>query len=273
MSAFKSKKLIIKGCCLFLSLCFLLTGCVKTKEPLTRDNLAGKKIGVLLGYSTDYILSGSEYDLDIYRYDTFADMLLALRFNRIDAAALEMDEAGVFCRIEPEYEIGLTVLKQVEYGYLFKSDRKEILEQFNLFIQEFKETAEYADLVRRTELTAETPYEPKEVKNTATTDRVLKVAAFDGWEPISYINASTGAWEGCDVELITHFANSIGAKLELIDMSWEQILIEIVLGSVDMVLCPESLLMAKDFEKKGDIIMSDAVFLKDIGLVVNEDEQ
>ena len=197
MSEFKSKKLMLKITCLLLFLCFFLTGCAeKSGEPLTKDSLAGKKIGVIIGYSTDYILSGSDYDLDIYRYDSYADMQLALTFHRIDAVALERDEAGVFCRIEPEYEIGLTVEENIEYAYMFNSDRQELLEQFNGFIQKFKETAEYADLLRRAEESAVTPFQPKEVKNSVTTDQVLKVAAFDGWEPISYINASTGVWEG-----------------------------------------------------------------------------
>ncbi|MGI5881291.1 MAG: substrate-binding periplasmic protein [Syntrophomonadaceae bacterium] len=265
---------MFKITCLFLFLCFLLTGCEKTyREPLTRDNLNGKKIGVMIGYSTDYILSGSDYDLDIYRYDMEADMQLALRFNRIDAVALERDEAGVFCRIEPEYEIGLTVEEQIEYAYMFNSDRQKLLGQFNRFIYDFKETKEYADILRRAGASAEAPYQPKEVKNTVTTDQVLKVAAFDGWEPISYINTTTGAWEGYDVEVVSHFANSIGAKLELVDMSWNQMLIEIALGSVDLILCPDSLLMAKDLEMKGNITLSDPVFLKDIVLVVNKEEK
>jgi ABC-type amino acid transport substrate-binding protein len=274
MSEFPSKKFIIKLTCLFLVLCFFLTGCAKTSgEPLTKDNLVGKKIGVIMANSSDYILSESDYGVDIYRYDNDADMQLALTFRRIDAVALERDEAGVFCRIEPEYEIALTVEENLEYAYMFNSDRQELLEQFNGFIRKFKETAEYADLLRRAEESAVRPYQPKEVKNTVTTDQVLKVAAFDGWEPISYINASTGVWEGCDVELITHFANSIGAKLELIDKSWEQMMIEISLGLVDLVLCPETLMMAKDLEMNGSITMSDWVYLKDIVLVVNKEEK
>lgn len=101
---------------------------------------------------------------------------------------------------------------------------------------------------------------------------MLKVAAFDGWEPISYINAATGEWEGCDVELITYFANSLGAELELIDMSWEQMIIELSSGLVDLMLCPDSLMLAKDLEMSGNIVMSDWVFLKDIVLIVNKEE-
>jgi len=198
---------------------------------------------------------------------------LALRFHRIDAASMEIDEAYVFCRMQPDYEIGLIVEEQLEFAYIFNASKREFLEQFNRFTKEFRETKEYADLLRRVQESAEAPYQAKKVDNTVAAERVLKVAAFDGWEPVSYINASTGEWEGCDVEFITHFANSIGAKLELIDMSWNQMMIEIGSGLVDLVLCPASLLMAKDLEMSGNITMSEWVFLKDIVLVVNKENR
>lgn len=270
MNEFRLKKLTTTICFL-LFLCLLLTGCGKTsKEPLTADNLAGMKVGAIIGYSTDYILSAPEYGLDVLRYDNYADMQLSLKSNRIDAMAMEMDEAYVFCRLEPNFKIGLIAKEHMEYGYMFNADRRELLAQFNQFIKKFKETEEYADMLRRMKASADTPYQAKKVENIVTTDRVLKVAAFDGWEPVSYINASTGEWEGCDTELITYFANSIGAKLELIDMSWDQMLIEIGSGLVDLLLCPDSLMMAKDLEMSGNIVMSDWIFLKDIVLVVNK---
>jgi len=264
---------MIKEICLLLFLCLLFTGCAKNpREPLTLDNLAGKKVGVMMAYSTDYILSQPEYGLDIYRYDYYSDMTLALSFNRVDAIAMEMDEAYVFCRMQPEFEIGLVAEEQLEYAYMFSADRPELLEQFNQFIRDFRETEEYADIVRRKKASADAPFQPKKVENIVTTDWVLKVAAYDGWEPISYINNLTGEWEGGDVELITHFANSLGAELELIDMSWEQMVIELTTGLVDLMLCPESLLMAKDLEMSDNIVMSDWVFLKDIVLIVNKEE-
>lgn len=259
---------------LLLTLYLVLTGCSEVKrEPLTEENLAGKRIGVIIGYSTDYILTDSDWNLDIYRYDTYADMQLALSFNRIDAVAMEMDEAYVFCRIEPDFEIALVAERQLEYAYMFSSDKPELLEEFNKFIREFKKTEEYADMLRRVEACAKAPFVAKKVENKPTTGKVLKVAAFDGWEPVSYINTQTGEWEGCDIELITHFANHIGAKLELRDMSWDQMRIEIGMGTIDLILCPDSLLLAKDLEMNGNITMSDPVFLKDIVLIVNKEEK
>jgi hypothetical protein len=55
-------------------------------------------------------------------------------------------------------------------------------------------------------------------------------------------------------------------------MSWEQMIIELSSGLVDLMLCPDSLMLAKDLEMSGNIVMSDWVFLKDIVLIVNKEE-
>jgi ABC-type amino acid transport substrate-binding protein len=258
MNEFKAKKQAGKIFCLLLILGLVMTGCDKTvSESLTTENLTGKRIGVMCGYSSDYILCTEEYapyNLRLYRYDYYADMQLALRFNRLDAAAMENDEAYVFCRIEPRFVIGLTPAAQIEFGYPFNAGKKE-----------------YADILRRVEASAMAPYVPKKVISAVTTERVLKVAVFDGWEPVSYINNLTHEWEGSDVELVTYFANSIGASLELIDMSYNQMLIELGSGLVDLMLCPETLLYKKDMEMGKNITMSEGVFLKDIVLIVNKE--
>jgi membrane-bound lytic murein transglycosylase MltF len=147
-----------------------------------------------------------------------------------------------------------------------------MLELFNGYIREFRQTEEYADIIRRVEASVVAPYQPKKVTNQVTTDRVLKVAAFDSWEPVSYINTSTHEWEGSDVELLTHFANSLGARLELIVMSYNQMLIELGSGLIDLMVCPETLMYKKDMEMSKNITMSDGVFLKDIVLIVNKEE-
>jgi ABC-type amino acid transport substrate-binding protein len=258
-----------------LSVVFL-TACGGPKYVhLTMDNLKNKRIGVMCGYSSDYIFYDTElkeFGMQLYRFDYYADMQLALRFNRLDAAAMESDEAYVFCRIEPKFGIALVPAPDLEFGYPFNSENREFLDQFNVWVREFRKTEVYTDIIQRVDASLQAPYVARNIPNLVTTDRVLRIAAFDGWEPVSYINASSGEWEGSDVELVTHFANSLGAKVEIIDMSYQQMLIELSLGSVDLMLCPETLLYQKDMEMTKNITMSDGVFLKSIVLIVNKPE-
>lgn len=255
-------------------LILIVSGCgKKTGAVLTKDNFHGKKVGVMAGYSTDYILTKSQYGLDLYRYDAYSDMQLALKFNRIDAAAMEMDEAYVFCRLNPGYQIALKVAEQLDFGYQFNSNRRELIAQFNHFIKGFRQTEAYRDINKRVEASAKAPFVAKKVKNIVTTNRVIKVAVFDGWEPVSFMNRAKGEWEGADVELITYFANSIGAKVKFKELGWNQMLIELGTGLVDLLLDPCAMAMAKDFEMGKSITMSDPAFEKDIVALVFKEEK
>ncbi len=273
MNNTKIKRLVYQS--LLILFCMLLVGCGETdiREPITEDNLSGLRVGVMIAYSPDYLLTKDSKGMEIYRYDAYSDMYLALTFNRIDAIATEREDAYFICREEGDFEIGPAITELSGYGYMFNSDRNELREDFNQFIKEFRKTDEYADLLKRVEETRNAPYKAKKVENIVTTNKVIKAAAFDGWEPVSYTNITTGEWEGCDVELITHFANSIGAKVVIEDKSWDQMLIEIANGKVDLLLNPDSLLMAKDLEMSGNIIMSEIVHVKDIVMVINEEEK
>lgn len=251
-----------------------LAGCSKPPvEPLTKDNLAGKRIGVMNSFSPDYVVSKLGKDLKLYRYDSYGDMSIAVKFGRLDAAALESDEADVFIRMEPSFQIGLTFAEGDESGYQFSAKKTELIKEFNDFLRDFRKSEAYKDILVRVSKLQEAPYVPNKVENVPTTDRVLKVLLFDGWEPVSYKNTATDEWEGSDVELITHFANHIGAKLELTDASWSQMLIELGNGMKDLAIMPQTLLTNTDLEMSGRIKVTDAVWEKDIVLVINKEAE
>jgi ABC-type amino acid transport substrate-binding protein len=248
----------------------LLPGCAPTERAvLTRENLKGKRVAVMLGYSSDYILSRPEFGLDIYRYDSYGDMQMALRFNRVDAIAMEMDEASVLCRLEPAYRVAMHIRDGLEYAYPIDTKKKELMDSFNSFIRTFRESPEYAEILQRVEAAAREPFVARKVETRGTGDKVLRVALFPGWEPISYVNMTTKEWEGCDVELISHFANSIGVKVEFVDTGdWAQMVLNLMAGKVDLFLCPDSLALKKDLEMSGTITMSEWAFKKDMVLIV-----
>jgi ABC-type amino acid transport substrate-binding protein len=268
-TSLKTKAIVCAG----ILLCFLfsLSGCSqKHRKTLDINDLSGTIIGVIMGYGPDYILSNEFKDIDLRRYDSNTDMELALSFNQLDAIAYEMDEAYVFCRLQPEFMIYGTFVKNEKYAYVLNPETTEFNEQFNSFVAEFRQTDTYQDIKRRIKECAEKPFESVYVENTGAGDKVLRALVYDGWEPISYINTETNEWEGADIELITHFANSIGAKIEFLDVgSYTQAVLDLRFGKADIFVCPESLRMKTDFEKADNVTMSDWVWEKDIVFVVN----
>lgn len=263
-------KVIIIGL-MFLGACLVLSGCTpKNHEKLDINDLSGKTIGVMLGYSSDYILTNDSTDVALRRYDSYSDMVLALAFHQLDALILESDEAYVFCRLNPNYMIYGSFADKIPYGYMLNPRRTELNEQFNSFVADFRKTGIFADIIKRAEASAEKPFVSKPVTSTGKDGKILRALVYDGWEPVSYLNTKTNQWEGTDIELITHFANSIGAKVEFTpNGSYTQGVLDLKLGKVDIFACPDSLVMKEDREKAGNVTMSDCVWEKGLVFIVN----
>lgn len=255
----------------FLCVLFALSGCApKQNEILDINNLSGKTIGVILGNSPDYILTNHSKGVELRRYDSNGDMALALAFHQLDAAALERDEADVFCRLQPEYKVHGTFVENDQYAYVLNPKSTELNEQFNTFVAEFRQTDVYKDILERTAECSKHQFKSKTVENAGTGDRVLKVLIYEDWEPVSFLNTETNRWEGTDVELMTHFANSIGAGIEFYPVgSYTQAVLDLRFGKVDIFACPDSLEIKTDIEKGGNVTMSDPVWEKDIVFIVN----
>lgn len=256
---------------MLIGILFTLSGCVpKQGEKLDINDLSGKTIGVMLGFSSDYILTDEYKDTELRRFDSYSDMTLALAFHQLDAAALEQDEAYVFCRLQPKYMIYGSFSEADSFAYILNPRNTVINQQFNSFIAEFRQTDTYRDMLGRKKECAEHPFASKSVANTVTGDKVLDVLVYDGWEPGSYVNTETHQWEGTDIELLTHFANSIGAAIKFHPAgSYTQAVLDLSLGKVDIFACPNSLRIKTDLERGGNVTMSDWVWKKDIVFIVN----
>jgi len=197
-------------------------------------------------------------------------MMLALTFHQLDAAAMEMDEAYVFCRLQPEFKIYGIFAENEKFAEYLDPGTPELNAKFNEFLAEFRESEEYKDIRRRVEKCDRIPYESKKIENPGESGKILQVSVFDGWEPVTYINTGTNEWEGSDVELVTHFANYIGAKVEFSAIgSYTHAVLELSLGKVDIMICPDSLRLKTDLELADNVTMSDWIWEKDIVFVVN----
>ncbi|MGE5396695.1 MAG: hypothetical protein ACM3MK_04045 [Chitinophagales bacterium] len=267
--ALKTKKFF----CIGILLCVLLSlgGCAqKRSEKLDIHNLSGKTIGCMLGYSSDYILTNEYQDVNLRRFDAYSDMTLALAFHQLDAAAMEMDEAYVFCRLNPKYMIYGIFAENDRYAYILNPHNPELNNQFNSFVKQFRKTDTYKDMEQRVKDCSKKPFKSKHVENKYKGNRILKVMVYDGWEPVSYKNTKTNEWEGTEIELVTYFANSIGAKVKFYPAgSYTQAVLDMSVGKTDIFACPDSTRLGNDLEKGGHVIQSDWIWEKDIVIIVN----
>lgn len=221
------KKILI---ILLLILC--ISGCQKEWEPnLITDinDLKGMKVGVNLSWESDYALTGRD-DMQLYRYDSTADMILALGYDKIDAIC--MDEmmwklmegcSSGLIRIEPD-------VKQTGYIWIFNDEK--LKNEFNEFLKEFKKTPEYETFVNR-EKAYDGEYVDPEISRTGN-GRVLRVAFDLAGYPRAFFNPGEDEPMGFDFEPLILFANAKNYQLECIGTNYDDAMIGIQNGIYDI---------------------------------------
>ncbi len=204
-----------------------------TYQPITDvNNLGGRRIGVNMAWSADYMLSGRD-DVKVVRYNTVSDLVMALRFGQIDAAAMERPYAvEVLSCIS-----GLGMVNQAVAtdGLVFavNKERSELLEELNAFVTEFAGSDAQTELFTRLNSEEGFAYHKVEAKGG---DKVLSVGLPTDAFPFSYVDFETGEYMGSDVEVVTRFANEYGYRLEFTPGIFTTIEMGVTEGDFDLAI-------------------------------------
>lgn len=226
--------LLYKAALLFMML-FFVCGCAK-KEIVEIDDvndLHGLKVGVNVAWECDYVLTGRS-DMEIYRYDMTADMLMALNYNNVDAIAvddvswriLSTNSTGLE-KIEPEFAV-------VGYILYFAGDKGELAEEYNSFLAEFKKTDDYKALIDRINSYDGNDYEMPDIpvnKDGKTVRVAFDVAGY----PRAYLETD-GSCVGFDIEMALWFGAKCGYNIELVPTEFNEAIIGLKNGTYDAAL-------------------------------------
>lgn len=215
-------------------LLFCISGCSRKQAypPITDVNdLGGRRVGVNLVWSADYMLSGRE-DLTLVRYNTVANLVMALRYGQVDAIATERPFAHEIINCVSGLRIVEPSTANEELVAGVNRDRTDVLEDFNRFASEFYESEAYTELYSR--LNSDS-YEYRKVEPTGG-EKPLTVGLVTDAYPFAYIDSESGEFAGSEVEIITRFANEYGYSIEFVGGVFSTIELGIVDGEFDIAV-------------------------------------
>lgn len=255
-----------------LCLLILLTGCneLKNARPITDvDHLEGQRVAVALAWGPDYLLTGRE-DLTLVRYNTVADMVTALCYQRVDALAVEdvlvshiMSAVKGVSRVEQPITTDWIAA-------IFSTEQEALMLQFNEFVAQFRGSPEYEELLVRSKSEDGYQFRPVEVPPGG---RTIRVGVADDNYPFSYLNMVTGKHEGIDIEVASLFAAACGYEVEFCGGSWTSMELGVHYHQYDMGVSGVSDLYRQDYEYGGFSLMSDVYFPVDIVFIEVEDRE
>ena len=111
----------------------------------TFDDLVGKKVGVVLGFTGDIAVTDIK-EIDVQRYNGSSEAILALKANKIDAVVLDYEPAYNYAIQNSELKMIDTDLAEETYAIALGLDDTELLEKINKALQTIKENGTYDTL-------------------------------------------------------------------------------------------------------------------------------
>ena len=224
------------ACVLALS----LGGCGNSKpeweyHPITDVNdLEGRRVAVNLAWEADYLLSGRE-DLTVVQYDSFADIIMALGYDKVDAFAVD----GLVWKVFQANSTGLARVEppcgSVGYAAYFSADRETLMEEYNRFLEGYRQTEAYADHMARLEDFDGLEYVGPEIPLTGTGE-TLRVATMAEEFPRAFLEAGEDVPSGFDLESLKLFANEGNYQLEFYYTVYNDIMQGLRSGAYDLAI-------------------------------------
>lgn len=232
-------------------------------------NLEGRKIGVVMAWPSDMLLSSRDgKDLTLLRYDTHADMLMALCFKHIDAMCVDNATWKIIESVQPGLRKIDEPLAKINYVTYLRPDDVELLSQVNEYISEIKQTGEidyYNDKLNSFD--GENYEWPEGLKQTGT-GPLLRLTYTSDFFPYSF-TTSDGQAQGIEMEFWINFANKYNYRLELYGTTEEGAIYGIEYGTYDIAVAAISDVYAAEAESDGflvtDSYMSENEYLIEIG--------
>lgn len=112
------------------------------------DDLKGKKVGVMLGFTGDVVVSEIE-GVKVERYNAAYAGIMALKADKIDAVVLDSEPAKNYVKQNPGLKISEADAAQEEYAIAIRKNDKKLLEDLEKALSEVKANGTYDKLLEK----------------------------------------------------------------------------------------------------------------------------
>lgn len=108
------------------------------------EDLKGKKIGVVIGYTGDMVVTDMYKDTSsITRYEATGQAIMALTAKKVDATVLDMEPAKEYVANNDGIMVLDTALAEEEYSIALPKNNTALLEEINKALKTLKENGTY----------------------------------------------------------------------------------------------------------------------------------
>ena len=120
----------------------------KAKSLKSFKDLAGKKVGVMLGFTGDTVVSEIK-GVKVERFNASYAALLALSQDKVDAVVLDSEPAKKYTANNKQFIIASIPAEEEDYAIAVRKNDKELLDKINAALDKIKANGEYDKLLKK----------------------------------------------------------------------------------------------------------------------------
>ncbi len=125
----------------------IITG-EKAEDIPSFDGLKGKKVGVVLGFTGDVVVSELE-GVEVKKYNAGYAAIMDLKSGKIDAVVLDGEPAKNFIKNQEGLKLASAAGEKEEYAIAVGKDNEELLNKVNKALEELKTDGTYDELLKK----------------------------------------------------------------------------------------------------------------------------
>ena len=120
----------------------------KAKSLKSFKDLSGKKVGVMLGFTGDTVVSEIK-GVKVERFNAAYAAILALSQNKIDAVVLDSEPAKKYTANNKQFVIANIPAEEEDYAIAFRKNDKELINKVNVALDKIKANGEYDKILKK----------------------------------------------------------------------------------------------------------------------------
>jgi polar amino acid transport system substrate-binding protein len=240
-----------------------LPAAVKPALMRTVDDIADKRIGVLMGSIHDAYARKNYPKAEIVEYHNLPDLLFALNVGKIDVSFRNKASLHEVLAKNPGLGVLAEDIFSVPIGAGFNKENKALRDQFNVFLAEIRSNGIYDDMVDRWMKKGRS--EMPVIKSPPVTRGTLKTGIVSDMG-LPFAMVKDGQLAGFDIELGRRFAAYTGRAYVTVDLPFSSMLASLSTNKIDIIT--SSLTITE--ERKKQIDFSDPYFKSEVCVIAKK---
>jgi polar amino acid transport system substrate-binding protein len=215
------------------------------------DDLKDKRVGALQGSAHVEYVEKTWPRATLLQYNTPADLLLAVKTGKVDAALSDAEPLREMLREDKTLGVLGGSLFSFPEGVGFRKENTALLGEFNRFLADLRKNGIHADMVDR--WMEKNITEMPVIANPGTGGELV-VGITDGGLP--FMAVKDNKLIGFEIELSERFGAHLGKKVRFTNVDFSGLIAAVATGKVDMIIAA---LFITD-ERKQSINFSDPYY-------------